>query len=192
MPNTAITIDISEVPPNKLNDPDFINLRTQIELVLADPQWLQAFSVHETGHWIYLQRVGVTDFLFFGPRITYDPTTNQFDGYPASLQPQVGNVDPDNFDFVKWIFDLTKGFAAGGVFSRELTAAPDSGDEEDRQNFEAICNVILQQMPGMSLNSDALWVEAQEAVKQELRSPAFRKVAWKKAAELREKIFGHR
>ncbi|MGB9010627.1 MAG: hypothetical protein WCC18_18595 [Candidatus Acidiferrales bacterium] len=190
MSDTAIPIDISEVPQSKRNDPDFINLHAQIGQVLRMPKWLHAFSIHETGHWIYLQRVGVTNFRFNGPTIIYDPNTNQFVGYPASVQPLIGSVNPDNFDFAKWIFDVMKGFAAGGVFSRELTAAPDSGDEEDRQNFEAILNSICDKVPGIALDRDALWKDAQDAVKQELRSPAFRKEAWEKAAELREKIFG--
>jgi hypothetical protein len=187
----TIQIDVSQVPQDKLNDPDFLNLRAQIEQVLRIPSWLHAFSIHETGHWIYLQRVGLTDFRFYGPRITYDPTTNQFDGYPAAVQPQIGSVDPSPTDLGKWLFDVMKGFAAGGVFSRELTAAPDSGDEEDRQNFQAMYDLILEKAPELPFDRDALWTEAQEAVKQELRSPAFRKEAWDKAAELREKIFGH-
>ena len=74
--------------------------------------------------------------------------------------------------------------------ARELTTAPDSGDEEDRQNFQAMCDLILEKAPELAFDRDALWTEAQEAIKQELRSPAFRKEAWDKAAELREKIFG--
>jgi hypothetical protein len=185
-----VKIDTSEIPLDKLNDPDFLQLHAQIEWAVNDPKWRHAFSIHETGHLIYLTRAGCKDFLYLGPRIVYDPEKNEFNGFPAAVQPQTGNLNPENFDFAAWFLEVAKGHAAGGVFARELMDLPDSGEEQDRANFEAICDSIAAQAPNATVNRDGIWKLAQDIVKQDLRSPAFRKEAWEKAGELRVRLFG--
>jgi hypothetical protein len=75
---------------------------------------------------------------------------------------------------------------------RELTAAPDVGDAQDRQNFEAICDLIQAKGPSITIDRGGLWQLAQESVKQYLRSHTFKKEAWEKAGELRVKLFGQK
>lgn len=185
----TIKIDTSQVPVEKVDRPDFKSLRAKIERAVGDQKWLQAFSIHETGHWIYFQRAGLKDFLYNGPRIVHDPVKDEFVAYPAALQPLTAKLDPEGFGSQRMFFNLAKAHAAGGIFSRELAGAPDHGDTDDRKRFDAICDVILQKVPAASLDRDAVWTRAQEYVKRDLRSPAFRQEAWEKAAELRQKIF---
>src|ERR1700728_2553553 len=97
-----VKIDTSEVPSDKLNDPDFLQLYAQIEFVINDPKWRHAFSIHETGHVIYLTRAGCKEFLYLGPRIVYDPEKNEFNGFPAAVQPRTENLTPGNFNLDLW------------------------------------------------------------------------------------------
>lgn len=190
----TITIDISQVPKEKLADPRFVDLHSQIERVLGNSFWLHAFSIHEAGHCIYFERAGVQEIRYFGPQIKYDPTKEEFIGFPASVQPQTASINPVNFALDRWFLDVAMAHAAGGVFARELTAAPDVGDDQDRENYENICNVLIESAikngTPISLDRNGLWTLAQETIQQELRSPVFRKEAWERAAEIRIKLFG--
>jgi hypothetical protein len=193
MSSTVVKIDTSQIPRDKLDRPDFLGLRAQIEQVLVIQKWRFAFSIHETGHLIYMSRAGFKDFLYHGPRIEYDAEKDKFIAFPAAVQQQsLGATNTQNLELDQWILGVAKGHAAGGVFARELTAAPDAGDEQDRQNFEVFCDLMLENSPGMSIDRSGLWVLAQEEVKTDLRDPAFRKEVWERAAEVREKLFGCR
>jgi hypothetical protein len=195
MSGAPVKIDTSQVPPEKLDHSDFLKLHAQIAQALANQKWRFAFSVHETGHLIYLTRAGFKDFLYLGPRIVYDAEKDEFNGFPAAVQPQFGKIDAPDFELDKWILDVANGYAAAGVFAHELTAAPDVGDEQDRQNFEAFCDLVLQHATqhatNLSIDRIATWKQAEDAVRKDLRSPAFRKEVWQKAAEVRERLFGH-
>lgn len=191
MPGT-VEIDISQVPEDKRNHPDFIELRQQIAAALDSQAWRSAFSVHEAGHWIYFERAGVTRFLVEGPRIIYTPVQDEFSGFPASVQPQAMSPKSEMAyeELLAWFFDLTKGYVAGGVFAGILTTAPDVGNQQDRENYEAQCDGL--QAKGITVDRNGIWNEAELAVRTELRNPAFKRQAWAKAAELREQLFGSR
>lgn len=108
------------------------------------------------------------------------------------MQPQTGTPDPQNLHLDAWLLDVAKGHVAEGVFARELTATHDVGDEQDRANFETICDFVLARTPNATIDRDGLWILAQETVKKDLRSPAFKKEAWEKANELLLRLFGQK
>ncbi len=132
-----IEINTSGVPAEKQSDPRFLTLRAQLQAALNNPKWRAAFCIHEAGHKIYMSRIGITKFEFFGPRIIYDESRNDFDGFPASVKAEPVPITGNGFDFDAWLLKLALTQAAGGVFARTLTAAPDDGDEGDWEKFQA-------------------------------------------------------
>jgi hypothetical protein len=186
----TIEIDISQVPADKQQRPDFIELRGQMQAALSNSKWIGAFCIHEAGHKIYLSRLGVTEFKYIGPRIIYNGQQGTLDGYPVAVKAEPKPLTADGFDFKDWLSKIAQAKAAGGVFSRTLTAAPDNGDSEDKDSFKSACDMLRAKMPSLEIDEEALWKEAQEIVAKELRSPKFRQECWKEANEIRQKLFG--
>jgi hypothetical protein len=189
----ARTIDISSVPVDKRQRPDFVNLYSQIQAAINNPAWVIAFCVHEAGHKIYISRFGVTGFQFLGPRITYDPRQDTFDGFPAAVTTTTPPkpLTAVGFNFDQWLAGIAQTKAAGGVFARVLTPAPDGGDEDDKEEFLDACISLHTAMPNLYFDEESVWQEAQEAITKELRSPVFRKECWDEANKIRQEIFGY-
>jgi hypothetical protein len=191
----SVKIDISGVPADKQNDSKLTSLLAQMQAAVDNPSWQAAFSIHEAGHKFYIERMGVTAFKYIGPRIIYDATAADFIGYPAAVQA----VDPpspitaEGFDLGKVLVNLAKTKAAGGVFSRHLTGAPDQGDEEDRAEFARACEMLRdklkEKMPGIQIDENAAWQQAKDEILKDLRSPAFRRQRWEEAHEIKAKLF---
>jgi hypothetical protein len=181
---TMISIDTSTVPADKQTSPDFLSLKAQMEQALAQQKWIKAFCIHEAGHMIYLSQIGVTQYTYLGPRIEYDKQRDAFDGFMASVQAQ-SKPSPGNIDLTKFLTTAAKAYAAGGTFAKRLTGAPDQGDQQDRENLNAVCDLIEQEY-SISLDRDASWKQAQEDVLKDLRSPEFRAKAWEKAREIQQ------
>lgn len=183
-----ISIDTSKVPVDKQTHPDFLSLKAEMEQALTQQKWISAFCIHEAGHMIYLTQIGVIQYTYLGPRIEYNEQQDTFDGFMAAVQPQTGaifeNANPSEF-----LITAAKAYAAGGTFAKRLTGAPDQGDQEDRENLNSICGLIEQKYPGIAIDRDSSWKQAQEDVLRDLRSPAFRAKAWEKAREIQKNIF---
>jgi hypothetical protein len=186
----AVEIDISDVPHEKRDDLKFVELLRQMQAAVNNRKWQTAFSVHEAGHKVYLSRLGITEFAFIGPKITYDKHRDDFDGYPAAVKAEPVPLRAEGFDIDNWLLQLAQSKAAGSVFSRSLTAVPDSGDTEDRHEFSYACNLVREKLPEHPIDEERIWNEAQEAVKRDLRSPSFRRKCWQEANEVRQKLFG--
>jgi hypothetical protein len=186
-----VQIDISGVPVGKRSDPRFTNLLAQMQAAVNDPAWQAAFGIHEIGHKIYLEKMGVTGFDFIGPRVEYDAAKDEFAGYTAAVKAQnIPLLVANGFDFNKWLNQLARSKAAGGVFSRRLTEAPDHGDAEDRSEFSRGCDMLREKMPGLQIDEDAIWKEAQEEILKDLRSPAYRRQCWDEANKIKAQLFG--
>jgi hypothetical protein len=183
----VVQIDTSRVPVDKLTRPDFLSLKAEMEQALANQKWIKAFCIHEAGHMIYLTQLGITQYGYIGPRIEYDDKRDAFDGFMVSIQPQSA-PDITNADLSKFFITVAKAYAAGGTFAKKLTAAPDQGDQQDRENLNGICNK-LEQKYSIVLDREASWKQGQEDVLKDLRSPEFCAKAWEKAREI-ERSFG--
>ena len=129
-----IQIDVSKVPEGKRDHPDFLGLKAQMEQALSQQKWINAFCIHEAGHMIYLTRIGIIEYAYQGPRIEHNEQQNTFDGFMASVQP-LSKPDLGNSDPAEIINTATKAYAAGGIFAKRLTGAPDQGDQQDRDNL---------------------------------------------------------
>jgi|SRR5882762_3102901 len=186
-----MTIDVSQIPQDKLNDSRFVDLHSKMEVALHSSKWIGAFCAHEAAHIIYLTRAGATEFTFTPPHISYDASEDEFNGYPASVKAnKLDNEILGRISERDWIIAAAKGYAAGGVVSRKLTNAPDHGDTEDYANFCTFCDVLCQERNDVSIDRPEFWKGAQEAVEQDLRSPAARREIWQKADEIKPKFFG--
>jgi len=161
-----------------------------MQSAVNNPKWQAAFSIHEAGHKIYLSKLGITEFKYIPPNITYDVAKDEFNGYPAAVKAEPVPVSAEGFSVDKWLLQLAQSKAAGGVFSRRLTAAPDHGDAEDRTEFTRACDLLREKLPGLQIDENAIWEQAQETIMKELRSPAFCRECWKEANEIKQKLFG--
>lgn len=168
-----------------------------MQAALSIPVNVNALCIHEAGHVIYLTRAGLGEFSYFKSRITYDAERGKFDGYLAEVLPRVGRTFPTNLNLNllnDWLFQVAQGFAAGGVFARELTNATldmgDVGDSADYERFSEMCYLIHQGDPSNTIDRETTWKQAQEAVKKDLRNSKSREEAWKKAKEIKQTLFG--
>jgi hypothetical protein len=181
------SIDMSNVPKDKLNRPDFLGLKAEMEGALENKNWTKAFCIHEAGHIMYLSELGATQFIYAGPRIKYNEQTDTFDGYMASVSPQSLPRFKEGDDISNFSTLVAKSYAAGGVFTKRLTNASDQGDQGDREIFDSIC-ASVEQKARVTIDRETAWKQGQEDVAKDLRSPQFRTNAWKKAAELAKKF----
>jgi hypothetical protein len=185
-----ISIDISAVPSDKRTHPQFLHLKADMENALARQAWINAFCVHEAGHMTYFRQLGMTEYTYLGPRIVYRGEKDICEGYMASVKPLT--TDPTkNSDAGQVLLLASKAHAAGGIFAKILTAVPDQGDAEDRENFDALCKLIEQKFPGTIIDRETSWKDARKLVAKDLRSPAFRAKAWKTAKEIQIHLFGY-
>ena len=185
-----IDIDISGVPAEKRNRPTFLELQTQMQAAVNNPKWRAAFAAHEAGHKIYLERLGVTKFEFIGPHINYDAERDDFDGSPAAVKAEPVSLSAAGFNFDEWLLKLAQTKAAGAVFSRVLTEAPNHGEGSDWEEFKQACDSLNEAMPDRNINAEAVWGQAKDAIQRELRKPAFRKECWREAKEIEASVFG--
>lgn len=186
-----VQIDISAVPVEKRDDHRFTRLLQQMQAAVNAPAWQATFCIHEIGHKIYLEKMGVTGFDFIGPRIVYDATEDEFAGYTAAVKAQnIPMLVANGFDFNNWLNQLAQSKAAGGVFSRRFTGAPDHGDAEDRAEFSRGCDMLREKMSGLQIDEDAIWKQAQEEIMKDLRSPTYRRQCWDEASKIKAQLFG--
>src|SRR6202043_1253898 len=117
-------IDVSKVPTDKQTHPDFLKLKTQMEQALSKQKWIKAFCIHEAGHMTYFSQMGVIEYEFLGPRITYRQETDTFDGYMASVKPKTFPAITSLGQFQLFLTTVAKAYVAGKIFTQALTAAP--------------------------------------------------------------------
>jgi len=185
-----ISIDMSQIPPEKLDHTNLRSLKNQMQSALSQKLWITAFCVHEAGHMIYLRQLGVTEFEFNGPRIAYNKENDTFDGYMASVRPKTA-ASPNGRDIQEFLRTAAKAHVAGRTFTKTLTNAPDAGEQQDRQNFDALCSQIEKSLPtGATIDRQKSWEQAETEVSTDLRSPQFRTLAWEAAREIERKVFG--
>jgi hypothetical protein len=83
-----------------------------------------------------------------------------------------------------------KAYVAGKIFTQVLTAAPTSGEEEDRQNFDKACHTIENNFPGLpTINREESWNQAEKDVLLDLRNPQFKTKAWETAGIIEKELF---
>jgi hypothetical protein len=177
-----IEIDVSEVPVEKQTDARFVSLRDSMVAGLCNPVIFNAVCIHEAAHIFYATQANAPVTGHKTPRIVYDPQRNEFDGYQFSVVIDVVNKEALKTDKKELLLTRAKLYAAGGVAARELTNVlahlGDTGDQQDRSNFESFCDAIGLLSAG---EREATWLWAQQQVALDLRKPTLRAHLWQMA-----------
>jgi len=159
------TIDISGVPMEMREHPDFLQKFSHLTRALADPRQVEIACTHDAGHLIYFQRAGIQieSLTFHGPTVKYNPKRQEFVYFLVCVEPPLNSpVQIDAF---------AKSAAAGGVFTAVLCGETYRGDEADLCVFTHVASGLLRQNPYLSgfVTVDSLWREARQAVEKDLR-----------------------
>lgn len=173
--NTKTRIYLSMVPKDRRREEKYEKELSDLLNLLSQDAYLDLFSVHETGHVVYFEKAGVTDFTYIPPLIKYEPPSTEnkedFNGQWAGILPKnyVEPPDPrvDIEGLNDWLFLHAKAFAAGGVFSRNLTTTDYGGDTDDHRRFRQLCDAAYE--ANKLIGVECMWLEAQKQVENELR-----------------------
>ena len=168
----TIIIDISQVPKERQTDPLFLCCLADVRAKLNDLEEIRAICIHEAAHLFYMTKAGMKDPEFSGPRITYNKQTGLYDRYGASVRcPNRDEALLSTMTVGEWAFRIAKAHAAGGVAAQVLAGRPktDSGDSEDRTNFNTAYKMICDRCPTQTTTSDEMWNEAQRILAIELQ-----------------------
>lgn len=167
----TVNIDVSQVPKSKRTDARFLFLLADMQQACADDRLVNAICIHEAAHVFFLGHAGFMDPVACGPRILYDPVNDDFDGHGSSVK-----FDSFDQEYVKtidsrdWLGRVAKGYAAGGVAARRLANSVDTGDADDRENFNAVFRKVKADNPSMTWTADSLWAGARIAVETDLQN----------------------
>ena len=101
-------IDISGVPVEMREHPEFLKKFNHLRRVLGDPRQVEIGCTHDAGHLIYFRRAGIPteNLKFHGPTVFYNPQLQEFLYFLVCVEPPLNSpVQIDAF---------AKGAAAGG------------------------------------------------------------------------------
>jgi hypothetical protein len=185
-------IDTSQIPPEKLTDPLFLFNLADVQAKLNDPNEIKAICIHEAAHLFYMTKAGMKDPEFSGPRITYNVQTGKYDRYGASVRCPNRNEEVLSAMTVgQWAFQIAKAHAAGGIAAQVLAGRQntDSGDSEDRQNFNKAYAKICSACPNPTTSAEEMWKEARRIVGLELQEDARRELILSMADLIKPELF---
>jgi hypothetical protein len=150
-------------------------------LALDSPRRLSV-ALHEAGHVLYARRAGAIDIVYHGP-LEYPGRPGNFG--EAGVQPVFSytGVHIPLIAMARW-------FSAGSVVKRVLAPSfwKDGEDRTDWDVFVEYANKLLAASCPATAQLRQYWVQAQQDVKKDLRSPAFRREMWALAREIEKKI----
>jgi hypothetical protein len=153
------------------------------EAMLAqDPQRRLCVALHEAGHVLYARRAGAIDVKYYGPL--------EYPGKPGDIgEAGVKPVFPDSGVRIELI-EIARWFWAGSVVKRILAPSfwEDGEDGNDWEVFVGYANKLLAALCPTNEQLRQYWVQAQQDVEKDLRSPAFRREMWALAREVEKKI----
>jgi hypothetical protein len=187
-------IDTSQVPQDKLSDPRFLSLHSQIENVLKDERFVNSVCVHEAAHVIFYEKAGFTNPSFAKTRIVYQESQEDpFTVFMAEVKFNTENVDRESlkgdYEFNMWILAVSKAFCAGGVAAKTIMQAGDVGDAQDHVNFLRFCENVCANS-NIPIDRKVLWKCAQDDVRGELEQQPVERKIWKKVREIKPILFG--
>jgi hypothetical protein len=189
----TICINYTHVPQDKWNDLEFLSkLAMKIQHVqreLSVQSAVELFCIHEAGHAIYWERLGLTT-RHVGPTISYVADFGLWRFYPLMTEPSPSPTTlKANYPN---LLGIAKGAAAGGRFVMSLVDAnasdDDAGDKDDHFRFHRVCTILRdnaeKQNRYLCFNKDKLWEKAQTAVSDDLQHEDFRKEAQERAKRI--------
>jgi len=155
-------IDKSGIPADKWRHPDHAECEADLGRQLSDSHRRNEICIHEACHFLYLQKVGAVAPVLCGPRISYNPETDQMEGACASVcAPELKGkgLPPLSAALVS---------AAGGIAVEVLTGSPRKGNETDLKKF-------LTAGEGKKTESELreLWDKAETRIRSDLSDLEF-------------------
>ena len=178
--NKYTRFDKSRIPPDKLQDPRLAKLEADLLEMMQDDGYRLRTCLHEAAHAVYLERAGALEVILHGPVALYCPEKDSFHMGTAAVQGRFSE-DGQMVDSVA----MARWYAAGGVAKRLLTNDPDPGADQD---FEVFCAEFRRLTPQHEHKEESLlehWEQAAKDVEKDLRDPAFRRLLWRRAHELK-------
>jgi hypothetical protein len=174
-------VDKSRIPPDKQKDVRLVKAEQDLLSAMGNEQHCLQVCVHEAAHAIYMERVGVVPVLH-GPVAFYDSTTDTFDLGEAAVHGNAGDgVNVESLAMARW-------YVAGGVAVSVLIGeGEDPIEPGDEQDFGVFTAELVK--AGASPEQIAShWEQAKRDVKNDLRSPAFRRQIWDRARDLKQQL----
>jgi hypothetical protein len=182
-----IKIDLSENSSTELEDPRLPGIYDRFQEKLAEPGFIDSVCIHESGHAFYMTLAGVTGVSFKRTRLVFNPKTNDFDRFTASIKIDVWNFYPASVSNAEDILRLgARICVAGGIAVRELAPDFDGGDEEDLALYEFFCDAakISDKSKRESIRKDA-----EKEVTSDLRTDAVRSEIQATAERIKPLLF---
>jgi len=174
-------INISTVPADKRNAPDFQELYKGAQEIFSEIIAINSFCIHEAGHVIYYLRAGVPIHSIVGPRMTYKEKPIFI---PAAIQVELKDMEALGTS-KEAVQKVAKIHAAGKASVLALTGLTAAGEETDRTNFNDFCDLA-----GIPKNDrNGIWDDAEYQIKKEIIKPANKKEAWDNAYNIRRLLF---
>lgn len=192
---TKTRIYLSFVPEGRRTEDQYKSELADLSNLLSEEPYLNLFSIHETGHVIYFEKAGVTDFSYIPPLVDYqlpsDKEEECFKGQWAAILPK-NYIEPPNPQvdiegLNDWLFRHAKAFAAGGVFSLKFTTTDYGGDIKDRQRFGELCAAAYD--ADKLIGVECMWIEAQKQVERDLENPSFIRLIETRTLDVKQRLY---
>jgi hypothetical protein len=188
-----IRIEYSRVPRDKWDDLEFLStlaLRIkQIQQRLSVPTAIELVSIHEAGHAIYWEKLGLTPQPV-GPTISYNADFDTWGFYVATIPSPSPTTLKANYHN---LLAIAKSWTAGGAFVRYLLKEDDAGDKDDRYRFHRVCGILREtaqkQNKILCFNEQKIWDNAGTAVLNDLEDIKLQKEARERAKRITHEWF---
>lgn len=167
-----IIVNVDQVPEDKRDRPKFIALRDDMEKGMSDPETVKSICIHEAAHLLLALQLKMSVQGLEGPRILYDPITDDFVGLAAEVQIQV---------IENSIEECAMMLAAGGVASIDLAPSLGPGNEGDIARYHQLCDQVSVTDPAKRADT---WQKAEQAARDYLKIDANKNAVEKIAGSL--------
>jgi hypothetical protein len=190
----TICIEYAQVPKHKWRDLEFLSILAfrirDVQQELSAPTAVQLLCVHEAGHVIYWEKLGLT-VRHDGPTLSYVADFDRWTFYIATIPSPSPTTLKANYQNLSAI---AKSAVAGGEFVRSLLSSEDdAGDRDDRYRFGRVCGILRENAQKhhkyLCFNEDKIWAQAQIAVLKDLKDAEFQSQARERAQRISRELF---
>jgi hypothetical protein len=190
----VIRVEYSQVSKEKWDDAKFLSDLVfrikEIQLLLSAPTSIELASIHEAGHAIYWEKLGLTTRPV-GPTISYNADLDRWDFHVATSASPSPTTLKANYQN---LLAIAKSAAAGGAFVRYLLKEEDdAGATDDRYRFRKVCCILREnaqkQNKFLCFNERKIWDKAYDMVLTDLESSELQKEARERAQRIKHEWF---
>ncbi len=151
-------------------------------------RWKQLTSLHEAAHAYYAEKAGASDIKFYGPTMYWDsrinPKTGQPYDCPSISRSAIGWIYGENTSAI----DNIKASVAGYIVRREMSEEPND-EIAISMDIDGARDWFDRHVGTGDEDFKKCIAEAEEAVLEDLQSPAVKKEIWAEAHRFQQEIF---